>query len=611
MEKQRGWLGDQTEAQTGSSVGVAETAPLQGHRPELLHPAGNWNGTGPQKPRHVKGRGRGEGGHVRCSLSAGPVEHFRRPVEHPFTLEQREHTTVLIGGLSPRHNHLVEAALQALGYRCKALPNVSLAGYELAKEYGNNGLCNPTYFTVGCLVKYVQDLEASGMTRKEIIDTHVFLTAGSCGTCRFGMYEAEYRFALANAGFGGFRVLLFGPDDGLDQTGGMKAGLEMNLDFFLGLISAFTIADVLNQFQYQIRGYEAEEGSVDSVTDEVLDDIHELIRTRKPFDLANSRARFMVGTRFEGRATYMGKILHPLRSTHLVKALREAGRKYDRVELDPFRVRPIVRITGEFWAQMTEGDGNFNVHRFLQREGAEVSADQCMFTRLMFLLHMHKEGARDRRGLRGGSGRLGHYLAYLKKRGTLTLAEWILKRENGRLIDAMGGTLHEMADQYELERLAEPYWNWRTNSGESHLEIAENIYYHSHHLCHMVLSLKPFTCLPSTQSDGVQARVVEDLPGMILLPNETTGVGELKAHSRIQMALGAARVKARKEMREAVARTGRRLEEMKAFVADHPELRRATYRIPHHEGVVGRAANFVLHVSNLMDKRPALAPEAR
>ena len=77
------------------------------------------------------------------------------------------------------------------------------------------------------------------------------------------------------------------------------------------------------------------------------------------------------------------------------------------------------------------------------------------------------------------------------------------------------------------------------------------------------------------------------------------------------MALGAARAKARKEMREAVSRTGRRLEDMRAFVADHPELRRATYRIPHHPGVVGRAANLVLHVSHLMDTRPAHAPEAR
>jgi predicted nucleotide-binding protein (sugar kinase/HSP70/actin superfamily) len=186
------------------------------------------------------------------------------------------------------------------------------------------------------------------------------------------------------------------------------------------------------------------------------------------------------------------------------------------------------------------------------------------------------------------------------------VAERILRRENNRLIEALGGTLHEMANHYELERLARPYWNWRTTSGESHLEIAENIYYHTHHLCHMVLSLKPFSCMPSTQSDGVQARVVEDHPGMIFLPIETSGDGEVIAHSRVQMALGSARVKARKEMADVLRTTRWTLADMKAYAADHPETKKASYKIPHHPGVVGRAANFALHISRLLDRRPTI-----
>jgi predicted nucleotide-binding protein (sugar kinase/HSP70/actin superfamily) len=541
-----------------------------------------------------------------CAATGSSVEHFRRPVEHAFTADQRANTTVLLGGLSPRHDPLVEAALQALGYKCKALPNVTLAGYELAKEYGNNGQCNPTYFTVGNLVKYVQDLEAGGMSRQEIIDTHVFVTAGSCGTCRFGMYEAEYRLALTNAGFEGFRVVLFGTDDGIDQSTGQKAGLEMNLDFFLGLITAFNIADVLNQFQYKIRAYETEPGSVDAVTEEVLTDLRTFMRDRKPFEIRDSRARFLVGTQLERRATHIGKFLHLLTSPDIPRAMEAVRRKYDELQLDPFRVRPIVKVIGEFWAQTTEGDGNYNMHRFLEREGAEVYADRSLFTRLTYMLHMHKQAALDRKGLHNGRDWLRHYLAYYKKRGVLTLAEKILKRENDRLLEAMGGTLHEMVDQYELERLARPFWNWRTRSGESHLEIAENIYYHTHHLCHMVLSLKPFTCMPSTQSDAVQAKVVEHCPGMIFLPIETSGDGEVIAHSRVQMALGAARVKARQEMTVALAKTGCTLEELKAFAEDHPELKRPTYQVPHQPGVVGRAANFALHVKDLMDRRPTV-----
>ena len=54
------------------------------------------------------------------------------------------------------------------------------------------------------------------MTTEDIVKNYVFLTAGACGPCRFGMYVTEYRKALRDAGFDGFRVMLF------QQTGGLK-----------------------------------------------------------------------------------------------------------------------------------------------------------------------------------------------------------------------------------------------------------------------------------------------------------------------------------------------------------------------------------------------------
>ena len=546
------------------------------------------------------------------ATSAKPViRHFRRPVERSFLSTQRADTTILFGGLSPRHDRLMEALMKGLGYRARALPNVSLEGYERAKEYGNNGLCNPTYFTVGALVKHLQDLEASGLSREDIVARHVFVTAGSCGTCRFGMYEAEYRVALRHAGFDGFRVLLFGTDDGIDQSTGLKAGFEANLDFFIAVIGTFNVADIVNQFLHTIRPYEVEAGAVDRVTEQVLGRLSFFLEQRKRFEVSESWAGSLTPARLEKTANYFGKILSELTRQDLVTEMKAVAAMYDQVEIDPFRVKPVVKFMGEFWAQITEGPGNFHMHRFLEKEGAEVSVDRSILTRLTYLLHMHKQGAKDKKGLHGlrGLDRLrldrlaGHYLEYYKKRTALTLAEKILRRENRRMLEAMGGTLHPMVSQYELARIAAPFWNWRTSSGESHLEIAENIYYHQHHLCHMVLSVKPFTCMPSTQSDGVQAKVVEQFPGMIFLPIETSGEGEVIAHSRVQMALGTARAKARKEFSDALARTGRTLPELQRFASDHPELKRPTYRVPHHPGVVGRAANFVLHVSDLMAAR--------
>ena len=137
------------------------------------------------------------------------THHFKRPAEKPFTKQQRAQTTLLFGGLTWKHEKLVHGALEGLGYRAEAVPTPNVKAFQTGKEYGNNGQCNPTYFTVGNLVQYLQNLEEQGLGKQEIIDRYVFFTAGACGPCRFGMYEAEYRLALRNAGFDGFRVLLF------------------------------------------------------------------------------------------------------------------------------------------------------------------------------------------------------------------------------------------------------------------------------------------------------------------------------------------------------------------------------------------------------------------
>src|SRR5262249_8289608 len=127
------------------------------------------------------------------------------------------------------------------------------------------------------------------------------------------------------------------------------------------------------------------------------------------------------------------------------------------------------------------------------------------------------------------------------------------------------------------------------------------IYYTQNKLCHMVLALKPFGCMPSTQSDGAQSAVANHFKEMIFLPIETSGEGEINAHSRVQMALGEAKVKARLEFEQALESTGKKLEDIKAFVAEHPELRWLYYPVPERKGIPGMAANFVLHVNDLMN----------
>src|SRR6202045_941765 len=234
------------------------------------------------------------------------IRHFHKPIELPFTSVQRDHTTILFGGLTWKHERLVHGALESLGYKCESVPVPNKHAFQLGKEYGNNGQCNPTYFTVGNLVQFAQSLEEKGLTKQEIIDRYVFFTAGACGPCRFGMYEAEYRLALRNAGFDGFRVLLFQQSGGLSQSDA-EAGLEMNLDFFLGILNALNCGDVMNEVGYAIRPFEVVPGETDRVLDEGMDYMHEVFRKKQPWKLGDSLAKYLGG--FSDTAEYIGKFL--------------------------------------------------------------------------------------------------------------------------------------------------------------------------------------------------------------------------------------------------------------------------------------------------------------
>src|SRR5579883_1950789 len=218
-----------------------------------------------------------------AGLRRHEVHHFKRPQERPFTKDQRGHTTLLFGGLTWKHEKLVHGALEGLGYRAEAVPTPNVKAFQTGKEYGNNGQCNPTYFTVGNLVQYLQSLEAQGMSKQEIIDKYIFFTAGSCGPCRFGMYEAEYRLALQNAGFDGFRVLLFQQNDGVKAASG-EAGLKFTVDFGCGMFNALNLGDVMNEMIYRIRPYEVEKGKTDAVFKGAVETLCTMLRERKPFE---------------------------------------------------------------------------------------------------------------------------------------------------------------------------------------------------------------------------------------------------------------------------------------------------------------------------------------
>src|SRR5918992_2463127 len=261
---------------------------------------------------------------ARAGLRAS-VDHFHRPAEHAFTAAERDQVTVLIGGLTWKHERLIQSVFQSAGYKVEIMPTPDVPSFQLGKEFGNNGQCNPTYFMVGHLIKFLQGLEATGMSRQEIIDGYVFFTAGSCGPCRFGMYEAEYRLGVQNAGFDGFRILLFQQTDGIKAASG-EPGLKFTVDFGMGAFSALNCGDVLNDVTYQIRPFEVTAGETDRVMADVMDDLTRAMRTRQQYEIEDHASPWLLN-RLRGRKklrdtlNVLGKIRDHLYGPQTIEAL--------------------------------------------------------------------------------------------------------------------------------------------------------------------------------------------------------------------------------------------------------------------------------------------------
>ena len=491
---------------------------------------------------------------------ADALEHWRDPNPSRFTKSQRPHTTIWNAGLSWTTDLFVAAALRGIGYVVRTLPVPDNEALRLGKEFGNRGQCNPTYFTVGNLVKHLQNLEKSGLSREEIVRDHAFVTAGACGPCRFGTYVTEYRKALRDAGFEGFRVLLFQQQEGLQQATGEEYGLEANAIFYKAIIGAFLAGDVINLMGYRIRPYEVTPGSTDAAVQQSQE--------------------ILIQAFEEGRS--------------IVRALLRCRKLFAAIEVDRLRPKPVVSVIGEFWAMTTEGDGNYHLQRYLEQQGAEVAIQPLVNWILFIIWEQTRDTVQRMRLRREDGGRKG--LANKDEWDKL----WKLYAAHGALLvafrsfaNAIGLRGYRLPNMNDLAAAAHEHYDNELRGGEAHMEVGKLIHCVKDQDAHMVISVKPFGCMPSSGiSDGVQSKIQTLYPDALFLAIETSGDGEVNVLSRVQMQLFKAHQRARDEYERVLADCGVDTAEAERRIGKRWRLRRTLHTPPHR--VAGSAANRVL-----------------
>ena len=494
------------------------------------------------------------------------TEPYRAYKPRPFTRAERDQVTILFGGLHWRAERVIQGSMENLGYRAQVLPTATKEDLLAGRELADIGQCCPTSFTTGNLANFLRT-EAQRIGAAEVAKKYIYVTAGSCGACRFGQYHQSYELALRNAGLDSFRLFLL--DQGnLDQGAQEGGGLELNMPFTLGAVWAIVLTDVVQDMEYLTRPYEVKPGETERAVRESVEHLYEVFR-RRPY-----------------RGRKWAPLLWHLGTDYFAKAMREVRRHFDCIEVDRTRVKPVVKITGEFYLQTVEGAPNYNIHRWLESEGAEVYPASITIW-LDYLLRLAGQEFEDHIGIERGAR---------VKFGAVRAAQALLNWTHRRMRRAMGGVPHEMPDQYELRGLAAPYYHSRLNGGEGDMLVGKALWAHRHKKAHMVCELSPYACMPNTMSIGAMAGVIGKYPDLLYAPLEIKGDAEVHALSRCQMILTEAKKRAQREFEQALEKTGLTADDLRAASAQSPELTRATWRLPRY-GVAGTAANLALHVA--------------
>jgi predicted nucleotide-binding protein (sugar kinase/HSP70/actin superfamily) len=355
--------------------------------------------------------------------------------------------------------------------------------------------------------------------------------------------------------------------DQLDQKAAMGDGLNLSLPVTLGCLWAIFCTDLVQDLEYQVRPFEVVPGQTEAVVKESVELLYRAFRDRPAHGPWRAVAWYLT-------------------TSYFAKVMRKIRRKFDAIEVDRLRVKPVVKITGEFYLQTVEGDPNYNIHRWLEAEGAEVYPAGITVW-MDYLLRLGLQRFEDYAGIERGA-RL--------KLGLGRTVQAIYRATFNRLRRAMADLPRELPYQLELRRLAAPYFHSRLDGGEGDMLVGKAIWAHQRKKAHMICELSPYSCMPNTMSIGAMAGVIGKYPDLLYAPLEIKGDAEVHALSRCQMILTEAKKRAQRELDEALERTGLTLERVRAYLDTHPEMKRATYRVP-HLGCAGQAANLVLHVA--------------
>lgn len=395
------------------------------------------------------------------------------------------HDELLVFGLGAPHDDLVAAACRPFAAGARTAGPLDTAAEARGREALPRGACAPLLFTTGALLRVAAERSAPGQTPAQPTESApaplAVLSLGSCGPCRYALFEMAWQRALLSEGRAPIRVV--GPANS-------GPSLHAWLDTPLGarLLEAIAAADAL-----------------------VLSRNRALPRAKHTAEVEHA---LVAATAQVCAATAAGAA--PLDALEAVRGWERA------VRAGTARVIARVRLIGDPWSVHANGDGQLCLPSVLAPLGVEVMAPPALlWLRYSVWLGRGEPWGREAPVTAAQSAALAALDARI-------VATW------KSACAALDLEPTELPDPAWLAQLAAPFLPPTLRGGYGHVEIglARDAVLASS--AHAVISVKSFGCMPSSGvSDAIVGAALED--ALPFLPLEVCPDGHAARESRLAL----------------------------------------------------------------------------